>query len=64
LARGEVQDTFDRITIEGKNGSKTDATIVDCSSRFGFNHLVAVLPSRMKEVVATSADGTRAVHTP
>jgi len=62
LVHGEVQATFDRVTIECEDGSKADATIVDCSSRFGFNYYVVVLPSRRKQVVATSVDGSHAVR--
>lgn len=61
LMNGEVQSTVARVTVECDYETEVDATIVDCTSRFGFNYFIAVPPNRVKRVVATSVDGSQAV---
>ena len=63
LMNGEVQSTVNRVIVECECETEVEveATIVDCTSRFGFNYFVAVLLNQAKPVVATSVDGSRAV---
>ena len=62
LVNGEVQSKYDRVTIECESESQIEATVVDCSSLFGFNFYVAVIPSWYSQVVARSKDGSRAIR--
>jgi hypothetical protein len=62
LLHGQVQSIFDQVEIEGVDGERAPATVVDCSARFGFNYFVAVLLNGdATEAIATcTSDGTTA----